>query len=192
MSKRHWVVTVSSCCFVAATVAAFGGFVWAVDEPSVAAIEFGNVSLELGMDKDEVIAALEPRFGISSMGPVDQVLFPDSESYTVHDREQLPEAKPLRGTVHFRGGKLQVASRSLIGLDSQELMTRLTDLLVGISERTGTATPSVQWDDGVFQGRKTDSRKLSFDFGPESVRVQYFDSPRASQRVILTWGIGKP
>lgn len=198
MSKKNWVVTVFSCCFVAATVAAFGGFVWAADEPRVATIEFGNVSLELGMDKDEVIAALEPGFAVTEMGPIDPVLFPDCESYYLNDRERL-RVEPLRsyaGTIAFRGGTLrQVAPDVMDGkstLDSEELMTRLTDLLGVVSERTGTTTPSVQWDDGVFQGRKTDSRKLSFDFGLERVTVQYADSPGASQRVILRWGIGKP
>ena len=147
MTKKHWVIIVLSCCFIAATAVALGGFVWAVDEPDVATIEYGDVSIELEMDQHEVIAALEPGFKIQMQEPDPQ--FHDLVGYSIHDRRYLPEVEPLRsyvGQIYFEGGKLRWASRRVMGgkstLDSKELMARLTGLLGATSEKLGIATPS--------------------------------------------------
>lgn len=195
MSKKHRVITAISCCFAAAIVVVFGGFVWAADEPRVATIEYGDISIELGMDEDQVIAALELGFKIQMQEPDPQ--FHDLVGYSIHDRRYLPEVKPLRsyvGKIYFEGGKLRTASRRVMGgkrtLDSEELMTRLTDLLGATSEKLGIANPSTRWRDGVFQGRKDGNRTLIFDFGLELVAVTYFDSPGGSKHVTLSVSIG--
>lgn len=190
MSQTHWVVTAFTSCFVAV----FGGFVSAADESPAATIRFGEVSLELGMEKGEVITALEPTFLVQMMPP--DPMSPDLLTYSVHGREHLPTPLTSQvGHITLKDGKLQMASRRMMGgnetLDSQELVTRLTDLLLSVSQRVGISTPRIQSDDGVFQGRKISNREISFDYGLERVAVVYYDSPGGSQRVTLTVQIGK-
>lgn len=192
MRNRYWVVAVSSSCLVTAAVMALGGFVWTADEPRIGTLKFGDIPIELGMEKDEVIAALQRRFKLQGDEPDRDR--PDLSFYSVFERRPFDQAIHVGG-LSFSGGKLHLASRSVMDgkktLDSQELMIRLTDLLSVTSEKLDTTTPKIRWDDGVFHGRKIGNRELSFDFGAEHVTVHYYDSPGGSQNVTLTLWIGE-
>ncbi|GJM27097.1 MAG: hypothetical protein DHS20C16_35120 [Phycisphaerae bacterium] len=147
---------------------------------------FGTVSIKIGMDAKKAIARLSDGFTVLMTEP-DRALSAVQYQIIANTGEDKH-----RGSFLVDEGKV-VRVTTVLGRfnesDAGSIMKTIVDALDAVENKNEDA-PRVDWNTGIFQNQKMGNRDLTFQFKDMTIAVVYFDSPGATQNVLVTQTIG--